>query len=369
MTTSPKTRLDWVDTAKGISIFLVVLIHARRWLEFVGANAAWISEFNALFMTVRMPLFFAMSGLLAQRWVRDKSWRELFSGKLALLVWVFIVWQPIVFIYKYSSTWFIPNQEDSSVQAHILRAVISPLRPNGELWFLWALVIFFLIAKATRSIPVWLQLTLSGLVSAGWLSLAPVLFSESMLRQLGDGWNGLFSYYFFFLCALLLRSEILRVTSASRWWNQLIMVFVWIGVYVLVTRLAVDGIPGVQFLLRVAGFSAGISLALLLHRITVLKTLGRQTLPIYLAHTFFVVGIVCILRVAGFDLSGPIASGITPWSLAVVAMAISLALHKVANRGVGTLLYAPPHAFAHVLSKTPNVPPPVRAQNKSHTRE
>lgn len=84
--TSP--RLTWVDTARGISILLVVGLHATLWLGYLGEPPRWLVVFNEVAGFFRMPLFFAAAGLFAQKWMRA-SWRELFKGKLWLLIWVY----------------------------------------------------------------------------------------------------------------------------------------------------------------------------------------------------------------------------------------------------------------------------------------
>lgn len=68
-----------------------------------------------VFSTMRMPLFFAASGLFPAEWVRA-TWRELLAGKLALLIWVFMLWQAVVFVYKVAETLWLPNQPESSVR-------------------------------------------------------------------------------------------------------------------------------------------------------------------------------------------------------------------------------------------------------------
>ena len=163
-----KARLDWVDTAKGISILLVVLVHAAHWVEYAGVSSRALTDVNEALSTLRMPLFFCMSGLFAAKWL-DRSWRELWSGKLSLLLWVFIVWQPMVLGYKLLAAGTLPDQEDTSVLAHLARFVLSPVRPSGELWFLWGLVLFFVVAKLLSRLPVWLHLAVAAAI---WSLLA-----------------------------------------------------------------------------------------------------------------------------------------------------------------------------------------------------
>lgn len=51
MQTTVKKRIDFIDTAKGVCIILVVLGHSGIPIDFVGMNS------------MRMPLYFILSGL------------------------------------------------------------------------------------------------------------------------------------------------------------------------------------------------------------------------------------------------------------------------------------------------------------------
>lgn len=83
-------RLTWVDSAKGISIVLIVVGHAHSWLAEIGV--ATTSPFGINEALARMrPLFFFASELFAAKYL-EGSWRNLLSKRLALLAWVFFIW-------------------------------------------------------------------------------------------------------------------------------------------------------------------------------------------------------------------------------------------------------------------------------------
>src|SRR5918997_1351335 len=58
-------RLDWVDAAKGMSILLVVGHHIVWFLERSGQAPGAVVSANEALASLRMPLFFLASGLLA----------------------------------------------------------------------------------------------------------------------------------------------------------------------------------------------------------------------------------------------------------------------------------------------------------------
>lgn len=349
-----QARLGWIDVAKGISILLVVLIHARRWLEFIGAKAVWIEQFNAIFLTARMPLFFTMSGLLAIKWIQQKTWKELYTHKLSLILWVFIVWQPIVFTYKYAAAIILPNQEDPSLNAHLLRMFAFPLRPNGELWFLWALILAFTTAKLTHWVPSRVQVAVSGLISAGWITWAKTMLGASLFRLIGSGWDGLFTYYFFFISAVLYKDQIISLVSKLSAFRAAFIISSWLIVYGIIVNLQITSLPGIGLLLKLLGVASGLALAVLLSRVTLLASLGQQTLPIYLAHSFFIVITVCLLHLSGIQLSPILAASIAPWVLTGLAVMLSLAFSKKAGNGFFQFLFIQPEWFKSIFSDKRN---------------
>ncbi|MEJ3403897.1 acyltransferase family protein [Rathayibacter sp. YIM 133350] len=341
---APKTRLDWVDVAKGISILLVVSVHTFNWLSFIGLQAEWLQAFNRVFNTMRMPLFFAMSGLFGVKWM-TKGWRELYSGKLALFIWVFLLWQPLVFLYKYTAALILPDQQDSTLAAHLLRLFASPFRPSGELWFLWALAIFFVVARACAKLPVWLHIGGAALVSGIWLTIAQPILGDSLWRLIGDGWQGVPSYYVFFAIGVTFRTSIVGLVDRARWWQLPIPIAVWLLVQWAVYSLGIVFVPFVGLAMRVLGLAAGIAIALILRRVRPLSILGRNTLPVYLGHTLFIVLIACGLYAVGITLEGPVLGVVAPILMIAVAVMLSLALEKAAIRSPLRVFYEPPEWF------------------------
>src|SRR5450755_3715567 len=85
-------RHDWMDAGRGLAIVLVVLLHSEEWLGTAGVNLGWWPTIDAVASDLRMPLFFTISGLLATKWV-TAGWPRLLSGKVTMLVWVYLAWQ------------------------------------------------------------------------------------------------------------------------------------------------------------------------------------------------------------------------------------------------------------------------------------
>lgn len=332
------SRLQWVDRARAISIILVVLLHTRLELGFVGVESEVVDVVDMYGLTMRMPLFFAAAGLFAGKWIAG-SWRDLLTRKIALLGWVFLAWQPVVFAYKMLEMIVLPNQPENDWSTQLAKLLVSPIRPNGELWFLWALCLFFVIAKVTLHLPMLVRLGAPALVSILWSSFAAQLLPDAVERALGDGWAGLAKFYVFFVVAVAFAPPIVRAMQAAHW----ALLAAIVGAWILATSLlAASSIPGVRFVLSILGVAAGFSLARMLP-IPGLAILGSRTLPIYVAHTAVIVTFVSAAHL--FGLGGALATTPTLSTLSTAAAAIlaSLLLQRVLQRWqAGRLMYAPP---------------------------
>lgn len=326
-------RLVWVDVAKGAAILLVAVFHAGRVLhqaDLVGE--VWI-QVNQVFSLVRMPVFFAASGLFLGSVLR-RPWGRLWRTRLSPLVWAFAVWLLLRF------AWFqlvpLPSRSSENDVDRLLAAAYAPA--NG-LWFLHALVVFTVVAKLSARVPAGWQLAVSGAVSAALLG--PLSLPSAYLERLG-------LFYVFFVGAGLLgpriRATVATVTPAvTRGWVALLALL--LASYVAVPspwdtwlRLPIGVVAVVAAFLcadRVAGTRPGHLLA----------RLGSLTLPVYVGH-LIVIGAVTTALLA-LDVQ-PIGTPHEAWLLPVVALvsvAVSLVVHRALLRAGLGVLYTPPEWF------------------------
>jgi len=82
-----KQRVQWVDYAKGIGIFLVVFGHTLRGLvnSSILETSTIVVSIDQWIYSFHMPLFFYLSGLFIER-SASKPLREFFVSKLKFLV-------------------------------------------------------------------------------------------------------------------------------------------------------------------------------------------------------------------------------------------------------------------------------------------
>lgn len=308
-------RVGWVDVAKGIAILLVVVFHAVQATTSLGIDhPAWLYCATAL-KTLRMPLFFLTAGLFARGWI-ERPWRRLLRDKVLLFVWVFLLWSVIRF------TALSLDPEGRSVETGSITLLFKlAVWPQGG-WFLYALAIFFVLARVTRRVDPRIQLAAAGLVSAVW-------FSGVHLDNFA--WDGTGLYYVFFLAGVYYRH--LAFTWAE---NGALMralaVPLWVVLYVVAEQADVLHVPGVGLAVSVVAVAAGISLATFLMNSRFLGYVGQRTLVVYMTNQLILLAIAFVVTAFGTAPSGPVVKAAAPVALAAFATGTGLFVAWVAPR-------------------------------------
>lgn len=135
-------RSAWIDSARGIGIFLVVLAHAERGI--IGADMAAETAFSQVMdrtiYTFHMPLFFLLAGLHVGRGMRAGR-VDFLLDKLVTIVWPYFLW---------STIYIAVNMAAGSVNTPLSLSdlVRIPWQPVAHFWFLYALLLCHLVATA-----------------------------------------------------------------------------------------------------------------------------------------------------------------------------------------------------------------------------
>ncbi len=341
-------RLAWPDAARGLAIGLVVLYHATNWTWSSGYEVSVLRDVNETLRSLRMPLFFAVAGMFAAKWTAV-PWSRLARGKLLYFAWVFVLWEPVSLVVRLLTGYYQVADADWGTLLHDL--AWSPLIPRSELWFIWTLAAFFVIARALHRVPVPVQLVaaagVSGWALAGWEP-------ESI------AWRGTAQFVLFFLVGLHLRPLLERfaerVVHGIGWLWAVGAVAVWLGVQWSVATLGLADVPGLYLLANIAGVPAGVAVSVLASRVPGtrylprslgLQWLGARTLPVFVTHTSVVLSLLYLLYSNAVWVPAPQSQWL-PVALWAAAIAVGLGLGALAPRIGARWLFAPPSWLARV---------------------
>lgn len=152
MATPTQQRFDWVDTAKGISILMVVMLYATYSVgEDTGGTG--VLHLVAGYLTpFRMPDFFAISGLFLSRTL-SKDTLTFFDRRVFHYVYFYLLWLVIHVTIKVALV-------SGDVGLALDQIATSLIEPYGVLWFIYLLAMVNLAVKLLQviKVPHWLAL-------------------------------------------------------------------------------------------------------------------------------------------------------------------------------------------------------------------
>lgn len=140
-----KTRIEWVDLAKGVGILLVVIGHADRGLQTTGLPdpRGVLPVLDQAIYAFHMPLFFLLSGIVF-------GIRPVLRIKPDLLKRVWRIFYAMVFwTYAFLAMRVVAGSS-SNAQSSVQDLFVLPLPPVEHFWFLWALLLHFTVFSILR---------------------------------------------------------------------------------------------------------------------------------------------------------------------------------------------------------------------------
>lgn len=274
----PRSRIEWVDTAKGICIVLVVLLHSTHGVESARATVSWLHPFIEFARPFRMPDFFLLSGLFVARALqRDRG--AYFDTKVTHFVYFFVLWTLVQVGLKESA--MIATEGAGTFARHLAeRLFFSPI---GVMWFLYILATFFVTAWAFRRRPGLLLL----------LAVPMHLWDDEIVAALepvvGPAGGLLWEYcsrLVFFTIGWIAAPSIFRLAAWARASSRaaLAALAVWAVIDAVLVSLELHFINWIGLVLGLAGAAAVVLLSSLLAATSVgalLRAAGRRSLTIF----------------------------------------------------------------------------------------
>ncbi len=323
---STAARTTWADTAKGACILLVVLWHVIMkhylqvdWRLGVPIPGAWGAVGEQL-LPLRMPSFFTISGMFAVGAV-GRSWGVLARSKVAKFLYLYALWLMIHTVALSA----VPDFDTARATGPLELLEQLTITPSN-LWYLYALALYFLIAKAARRVPVPVLLGAAFLLSA--------TASAGLLAVPGNR-AGVYQNLIFFLVGLHYRPLFEKLAAVATWRRFATGAAAYAVLLGAVAALDMKTWFGVWPAVCVLATVLGVTAAALVSTWPVvgpgLATLGRQTLPIYVLHMPLLAGLHWLLLKplstadTGLQWTAALAE---PVLLTALVVAACLALHR-----------------------------------------
>ncbi|MGC3982620.1 MAG: acyltransferase family protein [Steroidobacteraceae bacterium] len=265
-------RIPWVDYAKGICIFMVLMLHAATEVRDARGDTGWIGYVVAFAKPFRMPDFFLIAGLFLSN-VIDRPWKTYLDRKVVHFLYFYLLWTGIHFVLFGIKTALNASGGDWST---VLPAyLLTFIQPGGSLWFIHSLALYFLIVRLCKPLPWWLPLGATAIlqmmsIDTGWQVI------DEFCRRFVYFYSGyLFARYVFQLADWAFAHRRLAITYLCAW-AVLNQVFVARGWSIL---------PGVGLLQGYFGAMAVVFCAVLLSAVSWTKPLryiGATSIVLYL---------------------------------------------------------------------------------------
>lgn len=301
------SRIDCLDTAKGIGMLFVVFAHVN-----------YTPSLQVLIYSFHMPLFFLLAGVVFDR-SRYPTFRSFLAKKCTAMVIPYLIFSllPLLGIFLmqhvlHISANFTPQRYlDSVIQTFLAQGSIYVF--NTPLWFVPCLLvtesIYYFLSGCRKSciLPV-----CAGLTCLGWLLVSGLIWDADLYWSMDTALYALGFYAIGNLCAPFLKN-ILRSLSAHRKRTLLcILLFalctaLWLPLALRNGKISLGSrVPGNGFLLYLTGIlgTAGIlAVSILLEKNRFLRYLGRNSFCVMAVHClvlYYILEQIC--KLAGIPL-------------------------------------------------------------------
>ena len=295
------SRVDWVDTAKGICIILVVMLHTTLGLEAASGQRGWMHAIVEFSRPFRMPDFFMISGLFLAATI-DRPWRHYIDRKVIHFFYFYVLWVVIQFAFK--APFMI--LDGNSLGAVFRSFLFTFVQPFGTLWFIYMLPVFFVVAKLFKNHK-WLLLGAAALLQIAPVSthgiFAPVAQTLGIVATEGHFVlvDEFASYLVYFVGGYVFAPYIFKFADYVRGniGKGLSIVAVWFVINLGLVLAGWSGLPVIALALGAAGALAIVAFATLIaDKAKTLTHLGANSIVIYLA--FFLPMIISRLAMLKF---------------------------------------------------------------------
>ncbi|KAF3890954.1 acyltransferase [Tolypothrix bouteillei VB521301] len=270
-------RLHWVDYAKGIGIFLVVVGHTLRGLvkSSILEESAFIMWVDRWIYAFHMPLFFFISGLFVVRSL-SKPFKSFVLDKISVIVYPYFIWSILQNILQILTSRYT-NQPVTFTD--IWRIIYQPYQ---QFWFLYTLFIILL------AYAIFHKLRISPVIFLAFSVFIYILYCLDI--SIGP-WGILYlvrRYAIYFALGLCFgSSNLLTKINQLKVLPLLLTIVVGYLAIALAVVFKFDENPIAIFIIATIGIAASTALSVLLQNFNTMnfvKQWGIFSLEIYVAH-------------------------------------------------------------------------------------
>lgn len=336
-------RLDWVDTAKGLSIILVVMMHSAYGVGDDTGHVGYLNYIIGWATPFRMPEFFLISGLFLTQ-VIARPWRLYADRRIVHYLYFYALWAVLQILFKV-------GLGTGDVGSALTGVVLAIVEPYGVLWFIYMLAVYSLAAKLLHTLKAPHWATLGG---AAVLQILPVHTGLYTIDNFAE-------YFVYFYAGYALATQIFRIVDWAQ--RHVTLSLIALLAFGVVNGLLVFGggselrpvafqmgyasIPGPHLLLAFAGSLAVCVTAALLAMLPVmnwLRWLGAHSIVIYLSFSIPMAASRVLLLKLGVIEDGNLIGTIVFLTALLAPLVLYWLIQKT---GFGKFLFERP-AWAHL---------------------
>lgn len=318
-----KPHHRWLTVGKGLAIALVVLLHASHIIK-IGFNTESLIFFlSDNTRSLRMPLFFLISGILATFLIKKNVYFSI--ERCFNLYFVMVVWGLISLVRVILSPL---NSEFSFLQSFMITAV-SP-----TYWYLWALIIYTAALKIFDAAG---QKAKYALIPISVISA----FSATNIGTYGEEITSkAFNAYALEMTALnfvwFVSGSLFKDAILSSSYSNAIKAKSIALVSSAFLIIALWGTPSEHTIFFIISCLAWITVSIILLPIlasyklsNIFILLGQHTLIIYVTHQHFLSVFKHVLALAGYDGQSILLNDIIATAFSIASIVSAIAAEKV----------------------------------------
>lgn len=338
--TTRAPRIDWVDFAKGICIFFVVMLHTNNHTQGAMGARGWLQHVVDFALPFRMPDFFLIAGLFLGN-VMNRPWRVYVDKKVVHFMYFYFLWAFIEFAL-FDLRYALRGTPDGGLPLWKSFLAIF-LSPSTSLWFIYELPIFFVVTRLLKDVPRWLVLAVAAALQSAHIFTGWTLIDQFALRYVYFFSGYIFAPYFFRIASL--------ATSNTRW--GIAYLVTWGVAEAYVVSKGWSQTSGISLVLGYLGAIAVILAAALcskLPRMNWLRYLGEHSLVVYLGYYIAMSLLIKLIAPVVPDI------GTAALLITICSVATTIAMYRLAKNSPLGFLYTRPE-----WAKLPSASQPVVA--------